>query len=392
MRPKIAIVISHPIQHFCPQYISYALYKDWETKVFFASAIGYKSYYDPNFKKEVSWDNLDITKFNHVFLNGEENIPITNKINAKSLHDELKKYHPDVVVIYGYIQALERNAFRWAIHNKKKIFYISDTEFLQKRNPLKEFIKNLVVKHYFKKIAGFLTVGDSNEESYLKRGVPPYKLFKMHFPIDVVAYEDAYNNKDFLRKNLRETYSINDDEFLCCMVGKLVPWKNQVDIIDALILLEKQDIYLHLFIIGSGPDQEALTKKAKKLNKSKVHFTGFVNVSELPAYYAMCDVYIHAASIEPHSLSISEAIYMGKPIIVSDKCGSIGPADDVIKDKNGLVFKTADIDDLANKISTLYLNKSTCIKFGDTSHHLALAYQKKAHGEAMKEAISYYFK
>ena len=43
---KIAIVVSHPIQHFCPQYVSFAKNKDIELKVFFGSALGHKKYTD----------------------------------------------------------------------------------------------------------------------------------------------------------------------------------------------------------------------------------------------------------------------------------------------------------------------------------------------------------
>ncbi len=52
---RIAIVISHPIQHFCPQYVSFTQNKNVELKVFFASTLGYKKYVDVNFGKEISW-------------------------------------------------------------------------------------------------------------------------------------------------------------------------------------------------------------------------------------------------------------------------------------------------------------------------------------------------
>ena len=61
---RVAIVVSHPIQHFCPQYVSFAKNKNIELKVFFASALGYKKYADANFKKEISWGNLQLEKFN----------------------------------------------------------------------------------------------------------------------------------------------------------------------------------------------------------------------------------------------------------------------------------------------------------------------------------------
>ena len=68
---RIAIVISHPIQHFCPQYVSFSENPNIILKVFFASTLGYKKYKDLNFDQEISWGNLNLDKFDHTFLNGE---------------------------------------------------------------------------------------------------------------------------------------------------------------------------------------------------------------------------------------------------------------------------------------------------------------------------------
>ena len=65
---KIGIVVSHPIQHFCPQYVSFAENRNIHLKVFFGSALGHKKYTDKNFKQEIAWGNLHLDKFDHVFL------------------------------------------------------------------------------------------------------------------------------------------------------------------------------------------------------------------------------------------------------------------------------------------------------------------------------------
>jgi glycosyltransferase involved in cell wall biosynthesis len=64
----------------------------------------------------------------------------------------------------------------------------------------------------------------------------------------------------------------------------------------------------------------------------------------LPAYYAVSDVYIHPPSIEPHSIAMSEAIYVGCPVVLSDRCGSFGPTDDVREGINGFVYSFAEIE------------------------------------------------
>ncbi len=88
--PRIAIVVSHPIQHFCPQYVSFAKNKNVSLKVFFGSALGYKKYVDVNFKQEISWGNLNLDKFDHIFLNGDAVLQSDKKLDALSLDKELE--------------------------------------------------------------------------------------------------------------------------------------------------------------------------------------------------------------------------------------------------------------------------------------------------------------
>jgi len=107
---KIAIVVSHPIQHFCPQYESFAKNEKIELKVFFASALGFKKYTDPQFKRDISWSSLRLQNFNHVFLNGEETLPADKTLDAPALDQALVNFGPGLVVVYGYFQPVLRRA------------------------------------------------------------------------------------------------------------------------------------------------------------------------------------------------------------------------------------------------------------------------------------------
>jgi glycosyltransferase involved in cell wall biosynthesis len=210
----------------------------------------------------------------------------------------------------------------------------------------------------------------------------------MHFPIDITCYEQAYQNRSELRRRIRLQYNIAPGEMVISMIGKLVPWKNQDQLIEALHILEKRSIYLHLFLVGTGDMQQEWEQKAKTLTKSKVHFTGFIDINELPAYYAATDIYVHAASVEPHSLAISEAIYMGCPAIISDRCGSYGTTDDIQDNKNGYVYQFGNLEDLASKIELLASNEITRQAFGRYSHELGVQFQKKSHFQTLDKLVA----
>jgi glycosyltransferase involved in cell wall biosynthesis len=388
---RVAVVVSHPIQHFCPQYASFAENKDVNLKVFFASMLGFKKYLDPNFKKEISWGNLNLEKFQHEFLNGEEVIQADKNIDAPSLDNALAEFKPDFIIVYGYFQKLQRRAYAWANKHKVPMGYISDSELRQKRSLWKEMLKAPYVRWYFSNINYFLSVGDANEAFYKKYCVPDRKIIRMHFPIDLKYYEQSYPNRQQLGAAIRAKYNIGADEIVLSIVGKLVSWKNQDHVIDAMQVLEKRGIYANLLLIGSGEMQDAWQEKAARLTKSKVHFTGFINIEELPAYYSASDMYMHPSSVEPHSIAVSEAVYMGCPVIISDRCGSYGPDDDVQENKNGWVYPFGNIEVMADKIEHLIKDAAIRNAFSSYSHESGVRFQEKSHHlilEKLKEKVT----
>ncbi len=384
-RTKVALVVSHPIQHFCPQYVSFSKIEGVDFKVFFASTLGLKKYMDPNFKREISWGNLRLEEFNHVFLNDGKVITSDEKIDAPDLDDALKGFGPEVVIIYGYFQKLQRRAHRWARTNNTSLAYISDSELRHKRNPLRELVKYPFLRNFFSGISHFLSVGDANEAFYRKYGVGKDRIVRMHFPIDISLYESCFDRKQELSRAIRTKFGIAESELIIAVVGKLASWKNQGHIIEAMKILEAEGFLLHLFVIGSGQTENELHELAASLKQSKVHFPGFVNIDELPSYYSATDIYVHPASLEPHSIAVSEAIYMGCPVILSNTCGSYGPTDDVQEGINGYIFEFGNIAELARTIKRLAQDEATRLSFGKASHNRSVGFQQRAHQGVMHD-------
>jgi glycosyltransferase involved in cell wall biosynthesis len=63
---------------------------------------------------------------------------------------------------------------------------------------------------------------------------------------------------------------------------------------------------------------------------------GFVQYRDLPVYYALADVFVHASTTEQWGLVVNEAVATGLPIIVSNRCGCV--PDLVSEGKNGFTF------------------------------------------------------
>lgn len=366
-------------------YASWAGIEGIELKVFFGSNLGAVKYIDPNFKKEIQWNNLYLDQFNHEFLNGENTLPSTPSLDAKNLNDKLDEYSPDLLIHYGYFHKLAIRARNWAIANNVKIAYISDAEHKQKRPLWKEILKIPYLYFFFRKIDYFFTVGDANEKYYNFYGVPTSKMKRMCFAIDIKCYDIAFDQKELLRNNFRNQHTIASKDVVISVVGKLVDWKSQNHLIQLLQQLELSypSKKIHLLIAGSGPMEDKWKIMASSIKQNQVHFLGFVNPIDLPAIYAASDVYVHPALIEPHSLSISEAIYMGCPVIVADTSGSWGDDDDVQIDKNGYVYPHGNLEELQNQIIKL-IEENTFEAFGQYSLEISRKFQQQSHFEMIK--------
>lgn len=385
---RLAIVISHPIQHFCPQYASYAKIPGVKLKVFFGSRLGVDSYNDPQFQTSIKWDNLYLEEFEHTFLNNVV-LPSNKDLDSNSLENELIEYNPDFVITYGYFQKLQKRAVKWCNQNKKKIIYISDSELFRKRIFGLTQLKRFFLNHYFRKIDAFLTVGDANESYYEYYKVPLKKMFRNSFPIDVQTFEDANRLAESIKIRFLREYKIKDDSIIISTVGKLIDFKRHIDVIHALHFLEKNhsNVQIVYFIIGDGPERKQLEAAAQKLEAHKVVFTGFVKPQQLPDFYISSDIYVHPSETEAHSLAISEAIFSGCPIIVSDMCGSYGPTDDVQQGLNGFVYEVGNVLQLAKYIERLINHSSLREEFSNASKAIGLTNQKLAHGTGLLKAL-----
>ena len=69
-------------------------------------------------------------------------------------------------------------------------------------------------------------------------------------------------------------------------------------------------------------------------------FAGYVPYAQLPGFYAMSDVFVHAASDEPWGVSVQEALAFGLAVVVSSRVGA--GRDLVVPGRNGFVYERGD--------------------------------------------------
>jgi glycosyltransferase involved in cell wall biosynthesis len=234
-----------------------------------------------------------------------------------------------------------------------------------------------------------LTIGNANEDYYRNYGVEPTRFFRSSYPIDLSLYINAFQNKKQIRSEIRDKFKFKEDDIVCSVVGKLVSWKNQKDLINSLEFCKNNKV--KLLIIGSGIMMEELRALASKCEEGRVCFSGFVDSHELPAYYAATDIYVHPSRVEPHSVAISEAIFMGCPVLLSNTTGSYGTYDDVRVGINGFVFENGDLKMIAKLIDKLAVNEKLRMQFSNESHSYAVSSQESAAGKGLEACLNYLY-
>ena len=345
-RPRLAIVISHPIQHFCPMYRSIAADGRVELLVVFAES-GAAPRFDDGFGRVVSWQENILEGYRSVVVTAEK------EKRAAAVLEELRRFAPDVVYVHGYALDYLRQSIKWARKQGVPVMMTTDSELLHPRPWYVRAMKRLALPRVLRDVDLFLTVGDENERYFEHYGVGRDRFLRDSFSIDSACYDKTLAKRDEVRSGVRERLDIPADTVAFLTVGKMIARKGQADLVlafgEAMRTGRRAGV---LLIAGDGEERARLEELARPLGAA-VKLLGFIGVEELPAYYAGSDVYVHPSSHDPHPLSISEALYCGLPVVSSDSVGSVGPTDDVQVGKNGWVYETGDVPALAAVLGRL---------------------------------------
>lgn len=363
-KPRVAIVVSHPIQHFVHLYKALAKSDELELKVLFCSKIGVNAYFDKNMNTEIQWATDLLGGYEYEFLPEADSIKESGlmKINNPSIVAALKTFDPDVVQLHGYAQLTLLRALVWCKLKRIPVLLWSDSSLLFKRAQWKQFLKDWLLPMLIRQFHGVLSTGDNNSAYYQRYGVKSDRIFRCPFTVDETLLGRANIEKTRLRTQLRVKYGIAEDEMVLLFVGKLAPWKRPQDILDALPIAQlklNSTVKLVAFFAGDGVMRDELEAQVKSQNLRAI-FGGFINVDVLPSIYAMADVLVFPSEREPYGLSAREAICVDLPLIVSDQIGCIGATDAARPSYNAIVYKSMHVDLLVEAIVTLFGNPKLC--------------------------------
>jgi len=173
------------------------------------------------------------------------------------------------------------------------------------------------------------------------------------------------------KKVLRQSLGLPDSP-LVCMVSSIEDRRKRADIlIRAMPLILRKVKDARLVLAGKAdPDTIAeLTGMAERLGvKDRVIITGRLDDLTIRNYMAASDVFVLPSKEEAGGMVVLEAMASGIPVILSNSGGITEYIDD---GKNGLLFDSDSIEDLADKVISLLSDEAMARSIGNNGRELA---------------------
>lgn len=179
----------------------------------------------------------------------------------------------------------------------------------------------------------------------------------------------AYPNKMYKWGYFTKTSMINIEKILTAKrnrkftilyVARLIDWKHPEMAIKLALLLKEKKYNFELNIIGSGEMEESI-KKSIEDNKLTKNITLLGNVNNEKVLYMMQDshaFFFPSDRNEGWGAVANEAMANGCTIVASHEIGAIPYL--ITPNKNGLVFKSGDINDAFKQIEKIIVNPIFC--------------------------------
>ncbi|MBL7045968.1 MAG: glycosyltransferase family 4 protein [Parcubacteria group bacterium] len=135
---------------------------------------------------------------------------------------------------------------------------------------------------------------------------------------------------------------------LITSVGRIVPWKGFMTLIELMPKIIKEIPDAKLLIIGAGPDEEKLQKRVEELDLGeRVSLTGALPHDVLLRYLIASDMFVLNTSYEGFSHLLLEVMALGLPIVTTN----VGGNPELIENgKNGMLVPFDDKQALRENI------------------------------------------
>ena len=194
--------------------------------------------------------------------------------------------------------------------------------------------------------------------------------------IQVIYNGVATLEQDTKDKAIRRKLGITDTALVLGTISRFDPIKNQLMMLNALCEVRKTNPDCVLIMAGDGPERKNLESKAQELNiHNSVYFTGFI--TDIAAHLNTIDIFLLTSFSEGTSMTLLEAMSVGKVVIATAVGGNVEVVTDNI---SGILIPSDDTDALVDNLNRL---KKSPLEMQRLSRGAMQAYSEKFSVEMM---------
>jgi len=333
--PRLAIILSHPIQYYSPWFRWLRANTRLEFRVFYLWDFGVTARRDPEFARDLKWDVDLLSGYDHEFVPNVARDPGTHHFSGlhnPTLGARLRTWQPSAVLLFGYAW---RSHLGVILRPPAPLVFRGDSHLL---GHTPSWAKRVALRWLYGRFAAVTYVGAANREYFRAFGVPDAKLHFAPHCVDATRFvRDAAT--EAAAAKLRGELGLAGKKVVL-FAGKFLAAKQPGALLDAFLALAPRDTAL--VFVGDGPDRAELAAGAARRPDCLVRFLPFANQTEMPARYALADLFVLPSRglYETWGLAVNEAMHLGVPCLVSDRVGC--QRDLVTEGETGWVFAAGD--------------------------------------------------
>ena len=233
----------------------------------------------------------------------------------KNFYNYLCELEPDLIFLHDPDGPSNRVILKYKKnHPKVKIVADSHTDYVNSAHGWisKHILHEAIHRYYYSlispvciKIYGTLPMRCDFIEDVYK--IPSYKVDYLPMGFDDTNID--FDKKELIRLHVREELGIDKSDFVIITGGKLEKRKNIIELINAIIMLNRNDVKL---IVFGEPSSDICDEfEALLINKCIISL-GWIDSKEIYKYYFASDL---AAFVGTHSVLWEQAIACGLPCV-----------------------------------------------------------------------------
>jgi glycosyltransferase involved in cell wall biosynthesis len=387
---RLAYLVSHPIQYQAPLLRRIAQEPDIDLTVLFCSDVSVRPFHNEGFGRVLQWDVPLLEGYRHRFLPvwGRRDEVTGLRPLTHGLGRILREGRFEALWVHSYARLTNLSGMLAARRRRLAVLLREEMSGISaERSALRRGAKRVAIAGLDRLVSGYLAIGSANRDYYRAHGIPEARIFPMPYAVDNARFRKAADEARPRRARLLAELGIPADRPVAVTAARLIEAKAQGDLIEAWRLWMQHlspERRPYLVLVGDGPLRAELERAASGLET--VRFAGFRNQTELPAFYALAELFVLPSRREPWGLVVNEAMNAGCAILASDR---VGAARDLVRDGvNGLIFPAGSIPALAEALKRLFADRERLVGMGRESLSIVAGWSFEEDVSGLRAALA----